>query len=132
MKPKRADCDAPTVTFAVPPNLREYAPEGAAALAIDARTLALSPVDPEAASVESDLDFSPLVGGFPRGRAGVAMALLLGKLDSIALNRPAIEALLDEVEAAGGDPYLTLERLAESDADPPFDVGRRREQIESL
>lgn len=123
-----------TVTFDVPPDLREYAPDEAAALTVDARTLALAPADPE--STPKTPEFSTLDDGFPRGRAGVAMALLVDKLDSLALNRPAIEALLGEVEAAGGDPYLTLERLArraaEGEIDPPFAVERRRRQLEGL
>ncbi|WP_343161206.1 DUF6276 family protein [Halogeometricum sp. CBA1124] len=78
-------------------------------------------------------DFSAVSDAFPSGRGGVALALLVGKLDSLALHRAAVETLADEAERAGADPFLTLDRLGGDDGvDPQFDFERRRLQFESL
>jgi hypothetical protein len=78
-------------------------------------------------------DFSTISDEFPDGTAGAAMALALGKLDSLALNRDDIEALFAAVEAAGVDPLLVLDRLAtQGNVRLHFDVDRRRRQLEQL
>ena len=78
-------------------------------------------------------DFSTISDEFPDGTAGVAMALALGKLDSLALNRDDIEALFAAVEAAGVDPLLVLDRLAtQGNVRLHFDADRRRRQLEQL
>jgi hypothetical protein len=140
------DTDAGPVVFAVPPDLRSYAPDGADAIAVDPVTLVVRPAGPAGApdgdgadgredAVPDEAAPARIHPSFPSGRAGVATALLLAKLDSIAHERPAAVALVDEAEAAGGDVLLTLARLAdaadddEATLDPSFDVERRRRQL---
>jgi hypothetical protein len=73
-----------------------------------------------------------------RGRAadrdgGAALLLAIGYLDSVALNRPDIQALVEHAEAAGTDAFLTLDRLAADESvDAHADLGRRRRQLESM
>lgn len=124
-------CDAPVVAFEVPEALREYAP--ADATAICTRCLRTVSADAAGATPTSDPDFSAVSDAFPSGRAGVAFALALGKLGSLALERAAIEALCVEAERAGADVRLALDRLAhEADLDPHFDLPRRAQQLESF
>ena len=61
------------------------------------------------------------------------MALALGLLDSLALNRRGIEALLRRVEASGTDPLLVIDRLAaQGTVQAKADLSRRRHQLEQL
>lgn len=121
--------DAP-VRFAVPSDLRAYAPEGADAVAFDPATFSVSPVAPS--EVPAEPSFDRIHPAFPAGRAGVAAALLCARLDSLVLERDAVAALVDEVEAAGTDPFLLLDRLADADVDPGFDLARRATQLRQL
>ncbi|WP_049979736.1 DUF6276 family protein [Halolamina rubra] len=126
-------CGAPVVAFVVPPAFREHAPAPETAICTSClRTVPASDADTDAVAPE-DADFSRIHESFPTGRGGAAFALVLGKLDSLALNRPAIQALCDEAERAGTDVALALERLAgASTLDPPYDVDRRRQQLASF
>lgn len=131
--------DAEPVRFAVPEDLRAYAPDGAAVAAVDPRTLAVAAVAPTDATADGptpdgasldDPPFDRVHPAFPTGRAGVATALLLRSLESLALRREAAVALVDAAEAAGGDPLLALDRLADDpDLDPVVDLARRRRQL---
>lgn len=128
------ECDAPAVAFTVPPALREHAP--AAESAICSRCLRTVPAsnaaDPDAADPDA-VDFSAIHESVPSGRAGVAFVLVLGKLDSLALERQSIETLCEVAEREGADVRLALERLATADAvDPPFDIERRTSQLASF
>jgi hypothetical protein len=134
-------CDGELVVFAVPADLREFAPDGGAAASLCANCLRLAGVEDAAAPADSetgdaagaDADFSAVSDAFPSGRGGVALALLVGKLDSLALHRAAVETLADEAERAGADPFLALDRLGgDAGVDPHFDFERRRRQFESL
>lgn len=123
------ECDEPCVTFAVPEDLREYAPEGGEAAAICPTCLRTFAAD----AGESNPDFAPVGEFFPADGAGVPLALALGKLGSLALNRTAIETLLARAESEGADALLTLDRLAAAGSvQPHFDLDRRRVQIEQL
>ncbi|QCJ47078.1 MULTISPECIES: DUF6276 family protein [Haloprofundus] len=127
-----SSCESPTVSFAVPEDLREYAPERSEAVELCTVCLRTQASESPADSVAPTdaADFSHVLDSFPDGRAGVAFALLLGKLDSLALERAAIETLYDETERAGGDPMLTLDRIAAAGSvQPHFDVDRRRPQL---
>jgi hypothetical protein len=118
-------CDADLVAFAVPPALREHAP--AATTAICTRCLRTVAVDGEADAVEdsaADSSLSAVDPAFPDGEAGVALALVCGHLESFALNRASIEALVDHAERSGADVFAFLERLDAPDA--AFDLDRRR------
>lgn len=123
------DCNDECVAFAVPDELREYAPEEAAAAAICPTCLRVFPAE----DGDADPEFAAVAEFFPAGEAGVALALAVGKLGSLALNRAAIEALLARAEAAGADTLLALDRLAVAGSvRPHFDAERRRAQVEQL
>jgi len=112
-------CDADLVSFAVPPALREHAP--ASMTAICTRCLQTFPADEFEAPGD---DLSAVDSAFPSGEAGIALALVCGHLDSFALNRASIEALIEHAERAGADPLAFLDRLDAADA--AFDLDRRR------
>ncbi|MFB6234647.1 MAG: DUF6276 family protein [Halopenitus sp.] len=131
------DCGGDVVVvFAVPPAIREYAPADEAAICVDC--LAVHPIadldvaaeEVADATIPADADFSALDPACPDGRAGVAFALALGKLDSLALNREAITELLEYAETAGADVFLALDRLEAPDAD--VDLDRRAAQLREL
>ena len=122
-------CDADVVAFAVPPALREHAPADAAAictrcLRVVAAVEAGVADDDAEAGVAADPDLSVVDPAFPSGEAGVALALCCGKLESFALNRESIEALIDHAEGAGADAFAFFDRLEAPEA--AFDLDRRR------
>ena len=128
------DCDGDRIRFAVPSALRQYAPEESATARLCSNCLRLT-ADAEsdsAADAPPSVDWDPL----PTGEAGVATALLLGLLDSLALRREDVTALVEHAEAAGGDPFSTLDRLVAladaGDIDPLLDIDRRATQLRSL
>jgi len=140
--PACPDCGGRLVSFAVPPDLREYAPDGGGRAAICARCLRTRPAeggqegsgsgigpDPDP---DPDPDFAAVDDAFPGGTAGVALALACGRLGSLALDRAAIVALCERAEAEGADVLLALDRLAAGDVDPAFDLDRRRRQLADL
>jgi len=119
-------CGGPMTRYQVPFDLRSHVETDHAATCT--RCLAGHP-----AEAGGEPDFSTISDEFPDGTAGAAMALALGKLDSLALNRDDIEALFAAVEAAGVDPLLVLDRLAtQGNVRLHFDVDRRRRQLEQL
>jgi hypothetical protein len=122
----RPDCPGRLVGFPVPPDLREYAPAGAARAALCARCLRTFP----AGDADPGPSFDAVLDSFPDGEAGAALALALGHLDSLALDREAVVACCEHAERAGADVYLTLDRLAAAGSvDPHFDVDRRKQQL---
>jgi hypothetical protein len=131
-------CGGGRVAFAVPASLRPYAPDGSSAATLCTTCLRVEAADAVAAASRSAdassaaVDWEPL----PTGEAGVATALLLGTLDSLALRRSDVTALVDRVEAAGGDVLLTLDRLVAlsrtGEVDPHVDLARRTAQLQSL
>ncbi|MFD1571359.1 DUF6276 family protein [Halorubrum laminariae] len=126
-------CDAAVVAFAVPPEIREHAP--AAETAICTHCLRTMPIA-EAGVSDGDVppteavDFGAVDPAFPSGEAGVALALVCGYLDSLALNRDAVETLIEHAECAGADVFAFLGRLDASDA--AFDLDRRRAALLDL
>lgn len=120
------NCGGPTVAYAVPGDLREFVDRDHVASCT--RCLAM-----QSADAGGEPDFSHVSDEFPEGRAGVAVALLLGMLDSLALNRRSIEGLVAAAEAEGVDPLLLLDRLrAQGNVRIHFDADRRRHQLEQL
>lgn len=128
-------CGSSTVAFVVPDEIREHAP--ARETAICTRCLSTY----AAAEVDSDSDEAVDVGpgeeggrrtpdlaavdpAFPGGEAGVALAVACGLLESFALNRASIEALVAYAEREGADAILFFDRLDAGDA--AFDLERRR------
>lgn len=127
------DCGAPVVAFTVPESLREYAPADDAVLCTRClRTAPATDDQPEPAAPD-DADFAAVDETFPSGRAGVAFALAVGKLGSLALERSAIEALCETAEREGADVWLALDRLSRVERlEPHFDIARRTEQLSSF
>ncbi|WP_135821536.1 DUF6276 family protein [Halostella litorea] len=124
------DCGASTVSFAVPDDLREYAPGDGDAAAICTDCLRVHP----AAAPDGTPAFDAVSDAFPSSpSAAVPVALFLGLLPSLALNRAAITELVGRVEAAGADPLLLCDRLAADPAlSPAVALERRRHQLEQL
>ncbi|WP_276299422.1 DUF6276 family protein [Halorussus lipolyticus] len=128
------ECTSEQVAFRVPAELQEYLPEETETAAICTVCLALVLGDASVAeSPPESPDFDRISDAFPGGDAGVAMALAVGLLDSLALYRSELAGLLERVERAGTDPLLVLDRLdADPELEPHFDVDRRRTQAEQL
>ena len=128
-------CDGEQRSFAVPPSLRPYAPDTAARASLCTTCLRVVAADANGvadADADATVEWEPL----PTGEAGVAVALLIGLLDSHALRRAAVTAHHEHAEEAGGDPFLTLDRLSEMAAsgplEPHVDLDRRTAQLASL
>lgn len=122
-------CSVETLVFAVPPSLRDYAPSTAATASFCPQCLRVRAVDDEA---PDDPGFEAVGPFFPAGEGGVATALLVGRLDSLALNRSEIEVLADHAEREGVDLFLVLSRLATAAPDAHVDLDRRLVQLEQL
>jgi hypothetical protein len=135
-------CDRSLTRVSVPSAIREHAPEAAAVVGSCPRclrTVVLSASDADdTADGHPAADASPLTGAdppasIPPGEGGAALLLAFGALDSVALNRPAIEALLDHAERCGADAFLALDRLAADESvDAHADLARRRRQLETM
>jgi len=125
------DCGNPTVAVAVSPDRRELLPGDEPGVALCRTCLALHPVpDPP----ETDPPLQEVSDAFPSNPdAAVPMALLVGLLPNLALYRAEISDLLADVERAGADPLLVLDRLArDPDLSPATDLAGRRTQLEQL
>lgn len=124
-------CGDETLAVPVPAELREYLPGDAAAVALCRGCLAIDPSD---AAPESLPDLTVLDDAMPTNPdAAVALVLLLGLLDSLAVHREEITALFERAERAGTDPLLVVDRLADSyGADAHVDLAARRRQLEQL
>ena len=121
-------CDEPLARARVPTGLREHVS--------DAPGVGVCPVclrtEPVGDPPETD-EFDAVGDYFPRDDGGVAVSLAVGMLDSLALNRTAVQSLVERAEREGVDVLLTLDRLAADDSlDPHFDVERRRAQVEQF
>ncbi|WP_318567335.1 DUF6276 family protein [Salinigranum marinum] len=130
-------CGGGRVTFAVPASLRPYAPDESPHAALCTTCLRVTAVDDASAGSSGTADAAAVDWGpLPSGEAGVATALLLGLLDSLALRRADVTALVDHAEAAGGDPLLALDRLSglasSGEIDPEVALDRRTAQLQSL
>jgi len=121
-------CNGTVATFDVPADLREHLPKPVPHAGLCARCLRLHP-----AETGGKPDFAGLEA-FPESPgAAVPLAIAIGRLDSLALNRSSIETLFERVEAERVDPLLTLDRLATAGSvQPAIDVGKRRHQLEQL
>lgn len=124
-------CGGETLLVAVPADLRQYLPGEASAVAVCRSCLAMEPSDESPADAP---DLTSLDEAVPSDRAAaVPLVLLVGLLDSLAVHRAEITALLERVERAGTDPLLAVDRLADSYGDDAHvDLARRRRQLEQL
>jgi hypothetical protein len=123
------ECDVETVVFAVPPSLRDYAPSASAVATFCPQCLRVRGADDDP---PDDADFGAVGPFFPGGEGGVATALLVDKLDSLALNRSAIETLARHAEREGVDLFLVLSRLAAVGSEAHVDLDRRLVQLEQV
>ena len=125
-----SECRSDTVSFAVPAELAEYAPGGGDAAAICTSCLNVQPAD----AAERDAELTRVSEAFAVDEeSAVEMALVVGLLSSLALNRSEIETLLERVEDRGTDPMLVLEELErDTGLRPAVAIGRRRRQLEQL
>jgi hypothetical protein len=125
------NCGASQLGFAVPEELRVHVPEEPAAVALCTNCLSMESADPAGVAAEPDL--SRISDALPDGEAALPLALALGQLDSLALYRGNIEALLERAERAGADPLLLIDRLdAQGSIRAKADLARRRHQLEQL
>ncbi len=123
------DCRAQTVVFDVPPAHQPHVPEEADRVALCPACLTLVATD-----ARVDDRFDRISSAFPiEADAAIPLAIALGLLDSLALNRRSIQELLSAVEKAGVDPLLILDRLhVQGGVNPDFEIDRRRHQLEQL
>ena len=121
-------CNGNVVTFDVPEDLRQHLPKPVPYAGLCTRCLRLHPADSGGEPAFAELE------AFPEStEASIPLAIAIGRLDSLALNRSSIEALFERAEAAGVDPLLTLDRLATAGSvQPAIDIGKRRHQLEQL
>ena len=124
-------CGSSTITFAVPDTYTEYVPAGSSAASFCPRCLTLEAADSPA---DVDPDFSRVSDAFPtRPDRAVPLAIALGLCSSLVTNRDAIESLFSDVEAAGTDPLLVIDRLCrDPGVEPAIDLERRAHQLEQL
>lgn len=123
-------CGGQTVSFSVPAEFREYAPDGAAVAVVCSRCLRLWP----GSMADEPPAFDAVSDAMPADpEASAALVLAASLMGSLALNRSAIESLLERVEHAGVDPMLVFERVAaDPEVDPVVDLDRRWRQLEQL
>jgi hypothetical protein len=124
------NCGVRPVVFDVPVDYREHIPDEAARAALCPECLTLAATD----AAQPEPRFDRISSAFPTNEAAaVPLAIALGLLDSLALNRRALQELIPAAEAAGADPLLLLDRLhVQGGVDPDFDIDRRRYQLEQL
>ncbi len=124
-------CGTAMVTFAVSDEYRDCLPGDESSAGLCPACLGLQPVDGADEGSPALVTVSDAIPADPE--AAIPLALLLGLLENLALNRDEIAELIEAVEAAGVDPMLVLDRLA---ADPGIDartdLRARRRQLEQL
>lgn len=124
-----SSCNTQRGTVSVPDELSAYA--STPAISYCSSCLAIEPI--AAAGAIDEPSLGTIHRRFPDGTNGVGLLLLLGKLESLALNRAEIESLCAYLETNGLDLFLTLDRLIDDpDIEPNIDLGRRRTQLEQL
>jgi hypothetical protein len=124
-------CEDDSITIPLTSELREYVPGNAQSVLLCQSCLAIDPNEEPSDSVP---DLTALDDAIPRDTdTAVAFVVLVGLLDSVALYRTEITALLERIERAGTDPLLALDRLAASYGDDAHvDLSGRRRQLEQL
>ncbi|GCF13334.1 hypothetical protein Harman_12690 [Haloarcula mannanilytica] len=125
------NCGGDLVSFPVPEDLQRFLPGDEPGAGVCRSCLALHPETEPPAEVP---DFVALGDAIPEDdAAAIPLLLLVGLLDSLAMHREEITALLERVEGEGVDPLLALDRLDASYGEAAhIDLGRRRRQLEQL
>ena len=129
-----SECGSDPIAFSIPDEYREHAPDDAATVAFCPRCLTLDAAGTAVENPGSEPDFSRVSDAFPtRPERAIPLAIALDLCASLATNRSAIESLLRDVERAGTDPLLAIDRLADDPTvEPAIDLERRRHQLEQL
>jgi hypothetical protein len=124
-------CDADVLAFRVPGELREQLPDDRAAASICTRCLYVAPEDDAPDALP---DFTRVSDALPQdAESAVVVAVALALLDSIALYREELDALVAAAECRGTDPFLVLDRLAtDPELEPHFDLARRSRQLQQM
>ncbi|MDG5820838.1 DUF6276 family protein [Natronococcus sp. A-GB7] len=122
-----------TIALSLSAEYRDYAPSNATAIGVCTRCLTVDPIGSDA-DPTIEPDFSRISDAFPtRSERAVPLLLAIDLSSSLATNRSAIESLLEDVERAGTDPLLAIDRLlADPTLEPAVDLERRRHQLEQL
>jgi len=125
------DCGGDLVSIPVPSDLQQYLPGDAPGASVCRTCLALHPETEPPADVP---DLTRLDSAIPTADgAAIPVVLLVGLLDSLAMHREEITALLERIEREGVDPLLVLDRLDASYGEAAHvDLGHRRRQLEQL
>ncbi len=125
------DCGSETVAVPVADERRALLPGEEAGISLCTHCLGMHPAPDPPAEVP---DLQTVSDAFPSNPdAAVPMALVVGLLANLALYRSEISDLLVEVERAGTDPLLVLDRLArDPNLEPAVDLAGRRMQLEQL
>lgn len=131
MEPTCSHCGADAVAFTVPEAIREHVTLDSSAASLCRVCLTVDTLDEQVASAEPLTIISEV---FPDDSEAAAMvAVVVGLLESLALHRHDIQAVIDQLEAQGVDPLLVLERLAEDPSlTPAIDLERRLHQLGQL
>lgn len=131
MSPTCSTCRAESIGFTVPEQLATHAPAGMSYAAACRVCLTVDPLD-ELPGDGGDL--GNISEALPADQDhAAAVMLIVGLLESLALNRQHIEAIVDYLEAEGVDALLVLHRLADDTSlRPALDIDRRVYQLEQL
>jgi len=121
-------CENSRFTVEVPADLTAYT--DAAALDCCPRCLSSEPGD--SAAVDPEPPFETVVRRFPTGTEGVALFLLLGELDSLALNRSEIESLVDRLESNDDVAYAEVGGVARQATDTVVTAEEVRSALQAL
>jgi hypothetical protein len=125
------NCGTRLLAFPLPAALREHVPDDRPGASVCPDCLHVGPVDDPPSDYP---DFTAVSEALPADpEHALTVVCLLGLLDSIALHRPAVDALTDRAETEGTDVLLVLDRLAADEGvSPHFDLEKRTHQLEQL
>lgn len=131
MAPSCPRCRADAIAFDVPASLRPLAPVDTDQACLCRVCLTLDGCD---APVDIAEELAVVSDAFPSdAEAAAAVAIVLGLLESLALYRQDIQAVIDHLEADGVDGLLVLDRLADDPSlRPAIDLDRRVHQLNQL
>lgn len=125
---KCSNCGAELISFIIPEELHEYAPNNRSYSAVCQHCLQIESIQnrPKKTPI-----FNIISDEIPKNpEVAILIVLLVNLLSSIALNKDKILALIEQIEQKGVDPILILNRLAaDPQINPKIDLNRRRSQL---
>lgn len=122
-------CGGETSVRPVPADCRQVIAEAPAAVRLCHDCLHVAPAPGR--TVDSAWEPGDVTTALPNDPdAALAVALLVGLLESLALNRDEILTVVESLEREGVDPLLAVDRLADDPrVSPAVDLARRRDQL---